>query len=84
MTSDMVGNVERPAVSEAATGTVQRACTIVERKIGRYVVKVKVTDSNEFVDVVEVGVSTDFRSAQQRVSGRRRLDAGQLDEEDAE
>lgn len=40
---------------------------IVSVDFGEYTVKVKLGDANEFLGIIEVGVSQDFRSLRQRL-----------------
>ena len=43
---------------------------IVSVQFDRYTIKVELSDANEFLGVVEVGVNQDFRSLKERIESR--------------
>ncbi len=55
---------------------------IVSVKFDRYTIKVKVGDSNEFLGIVEIGISQDFRSIKQKNKSRGGHDVSDLYEID--
>ena len=53
---------------EGATGEPRQAFEILTITFDRYTVKVRVGSGGEFIDVIEVAVSKDFRTIQQRIT----------------
>ena len=53
-----------------ATGSHDRPedCKIVVYPFGKYQIKLKLTQANEFVEIVEVGINKDFLSYRQRMA----------------
>lgn len=51
-----------------ATDEPMQAFRILTIPFDRYTVKVRVGDGDEFIDIVEVAVSKDYRTIQQRIA----------------
>lgn len=49
------------------TDTPQPASRVITVKFDRYSIKVRLGGANEFLGIVEVGVSSDFRSVSQKL-----------------
>lgn len=60
------------------TGGTGRSYKDVKCAFGRYVITVRLTDSDEFVGIVEVAVSRDFRSQGQRIASETYEDVADL------
>lgn len=48
------------------TGEAFPSFKIVSCRFGSYIIKIRLTPTNEFVDIVEVSFDSDFRSIRQR------------------
>jgi len=49
-----------------ATGAACPPFKIVSKRFGPYIIKVRLTQTDEFIDIEEVGLNKDFRSIRQR------------------
>lgn len=56
--------------TKQATGSIGEGgdYKIISCPFGRYEVKVKVSPSNEFIEIVEVGINKDFLTQKQKIS----------------
>ena len=59
---------QKDEISETTSHTPNRR--IVSVQFDRYTIKVELSDANEFLGVVEVGVNKDFRSIRERIESQ--------------
>jgi len=76
--TDQQENVTNPSDE---TGTAFPPFKIATRRFGSYIIKVRLTPTNEFVDIVEVSFDKDFRSIGQRNQNAGFHDVSDLYEE---
>ncbi len=60
------------------TGSPTPAARVVTVQFDKYLVKVRLGNSNEFLGIVEVGLPQDFRSVRQRIESRSSHDVSDL------
>ena len=63
----MTDSHEQPPSSSDETGSVTAGLKLVSTQFGPYTVTVRLKATDEFVDVVAVRITTDFRSTMQRI-----------------
>ena len=68
------GPEEHPDV----TGSPTPGGRLVTVQFDRYLIKIRLGNSNEFLGIVEVGLPQDFRSVRQKIESRGNFDVSDL------
>ncbi|MFA5055242.1 MAG: hypothetical protein WC562_03590 [Dehalococcoidia bacterium] len=67
-------NFDYDSFTQDATGSSKQDYKIISFPFEKYEIKVKVSPSNEFIEITEVTVNKDFLSHKQRLNIRQSID----------